>query len=166
MSNHRIVRCYDYVNRPYDAVRSLLHRSPGAAIGSATNSAAARSNELAGSLKIELRGIELGVKVTVHVRSVVDDEGVAGLSPATRVSIGWEATHAPSLFPLMAGQLSAWPLTSTETQIELEGEYIPPLGALGVAVNAAVGHRIAEASVRRFVEDVVQHIRDELPANR
>jgi hypothetical protein len=165
MSQSRTLRCYEYVNRPYEAVRGLLRRSPLEFLGRATTSAAARSNDLAGRLKIELGGIELGVEVTIHVRSVQEDEGVAGMSPVTRVAIGWQASHAPSLFPLLSGQLSAWPLTSSETQIELEGQYTPPLGALGVAVDAAVGHRIAEASVRRFVEDLVEHIRAALPAS-
>ena len=84
------------------------------------------------------------------------------MSPVTRVSIGWEAAHGPSLFPMMSAQLSAWPLTATETQIELEGEYTPPLGSIGQAIDAAVGHRIAEASVRRFLENVVEQIRDDL----
>jgi hypothetical protein len=164
MSQATAIRCYEYVNRPYDQVRGLLHRNPLELLRRATTSAAARSNDLAGSLRIELGGIELGVKVTIHVHSVQDGAGVAGLSPVTRVAIGWEATHAPSLFPLMSGQLSAWPLTASETQVELEAKYTPPLGALGIAIDAAVGHRIAEASVRRFVEDVIQYIRDELPA--
>jgi hypothetical protein len=165
MSQPRSVRCYEYVNRPYDAVRSLLHSRLVELLGRATNSAAARTNELAGRMKIELRGIELGVQVTIHVQSVQDGEGIAGMSPVTRVAFGWEASHAPSLFPLMSGQLSAWPLTSSETQIELEGQYTPPLGALGNAVDAAVGHRIAEATVRRFVEDFVEHVREALPAS-
>jgi hypothetical protein len=164
MSQPRTLRCYEYVNRPYEAVRGLLQRSHLEFLGRATTSAAARSNELGSSLKIALGGIELGVKVTIHVHSVQEGEGVAGMSPVTRLAIGWEASHAPSLFPLLSGQLSAWPLTSSETQIELEGHYTPPLGAFGIAVDSAVGHRIAEASVRRFVEDLVEHIREALPA--
>jgi hypothetical protein len=151
------------VNRPYDAVRSLLHRNPLELLRRATTSAAERSSELAGSLKIDFGGVELGVKVTIHVQSVQDDQGIAGLSPVTRVAIGWEAARTPSLFPLMSGQLSIWPLTSSETQIELEGTYTPPLGLVGVALDATVGHRIAEASVTRFVEDLVRRIQEQLP---
>jgi hypothetical protein len=62
----------------------------------------------------------------------------------------------------MSGQLSVWPLTSSETQIELEGTYTPLLGVVGVALDS-VGHGIAEASVTRFVEDVVRRIQEELP---
>jgi hypothetical protein len=163
MSHPRIIRCYEYVTRPYGAVRGLLHRAPLDLLHRATTRAAARSNDLAGRLNVDLGGIELGVEVALEVQSVTDGEAAGGLSPVTRVAIGWQAARAPSFFPLMSGHLSAWPLTTSETQIELEGSYTPPLGALGVAIDAAVGRRVADAAVRRFVEDVVERIRDELP---
>jgi hypothetical protein len=62
-------------------------------------------------------------------------------------------------------ELSAWPLSSSETQIEIAGEYRPPLGVVGNAIDAAVGHRIAEASVKSFLDDVVEQMRRELPAS-
>jgi hypothetical protein len=86
------------------------------------------------------------------------------VSPVTTIEIGWEAERTPALFPSMRAELSAWPLSSSETQIELAGNYRPPLGAVGNAIDAAVGHRIAEAAVHRFVEDVVEQMRRELPA--
>jgi hypothetical protein len=160
----RTLRCYGYVDRPYEAVRTVLHERPLELLRRATASAAARAEELASSLRVGIAGVELGVQVTIHVRAVRDEEGVAGLSPVTHVTVGWEAAQAPSLFPLMSAQLSARPLTSTETQIEIEGDYTPPFGALGTAINAAVGHRIAEASVSRLLDAVVEQIRRELPA--
>lgn len=160
----RPLRSYAYVNRPYEPVRALLHARPVALLRAATTSAAARANDVAGSLRVAVAGVELGVQVSMHVLAVRDEEGVAGLSPVTYVNLAWEAAHAPSLFPFMAARLSAWPLTSTETQIEIEGDYTPPFGALGAAIDAAVGHRIAEAAVRQFVEDVVEQMRLELPA--
>jgi hypothetical protein len=62
----------------------------------------------------------------------------------------------------MNGELSIYPLTATETQLDFVGLYEPPLGALGKAVNAIVGHRIAEVSVHRFVNDVAEHLRQVL----
>lgn len=158
------LRCYEYVDRPYTAVRTLLHDRPLELLRRATTTAVARTNQLAGTLRVEVAGVELGVEVSLHVRGVRDDDGVAGLSPITRVTIGWEAARAASLFPLMSAELSAWPLTSSETQIEISGDYTPPLGLVGGAINAAVGHRIAEAAVHQFLEDVVEQIRRELPS--
>lgn len=162
----RTLRCYQYVNRPYDAVRSLLHERPLELLSRATTSAVARTRDLAGSLRIEVGGVELAVAVSLHVRAVRDENGVGGVSPVTHVTMGWEAAHSPALFPLMSANLSAWPLTSSETQIEIEGDYTPPLGVVGLAIDAAAGHRIAEAVVHRLLEDVVEQIRLELPETK
>jgi hypothetical protein len=62
----------------------------------------------------------------------------------------------------MKADLSIYPLTATETQLDFKGLYEPPLGLLGKAVNAMVGHRIAEVSVHRFVSDVAQYLRETL----
>jgi hypothetical protein len=68
----------------------------------------------------------------------------------------------PRLFPFMRAELAIYPLTSTETQLDFRGVYEPPLGALGKAVNAVIGHRIAEASVHRFVSDIAEYLRQTL----
>ena len=68
----------------------------------------------------------------------------------------------PRLFPLVKANLSIYPLTATETQLDFKGLYEPPLGLLGKAVNAMVGHRIAEVCVHRFVSDVARYLRETL----
>jgi hypothetical protein len=161
MSQDKSVRCYGYVERPYEQVRALLHREPLELLQRATRSASARARALLASLKVDVGGIEIGVDIRTHVRRVSDEEGVAGLPPVTRVDLGWEAARAPALFPLMSARLSAWPMTSTETQIEIEGDYEPPFGAVGTALNAVLGHRIAEASVERLLQDVMDQMRRE-----
>jgi len=75
-------------------------------------------------------------------------------APITRLQLEWEAATMPRLFPLMKAEISIYPLTATETQLDFSGLYEPPLGALGNAVNVIIGHRIAEVAVHRFVSDV------------
>ena len=162
MSTPREIRCYAYVNRPYDAVRSVLHERPLELLQQATTSAASRARTVAASLRIGTGNFEIGVGIRIHIQAVSDEEGVAGLSPLTRVQLGWEAISASAFFPLMSAELSAWPLTSSETQLEIVGNYRPPLGSIGNAIDAAVGHRVAEASVHRLLEDVVEQLQREV----
>jgi hypothetical protein len=159
MSQRKKVRCYGYVERPYENVRALLHREPLELFQRATNSASARTRALIANLKVDVGGVEIGVDIRAHVIRVREEEGVAGLSPVTHVDLKWEAVRAPAFFPLMSAQLSAWPITATETQLELEGDYEPPFGAVGAALNAVLGHRIAEASVDRLLQDVLEQLR-------
>ena len=71
----------------------------------------------------------------------------------------WEATTMPGLFPLMKAELCIYPLTPTETQLDLFGHYEPPFGMVGKAMNAIAGYRIAEVSVHRFLSDVAGYLR-------
>jgi hypothetical protein len=163
MSEPRKLRCYQYVNRPYEAVRELFRQRPLEVFQPATASAAERANVVEASLRAGVAGLDVGVDVRVHLHAIHDEKGVAGLSPVTRVTLAWEAKRAAALFPVMKADLSFFPLTSTETQLDLEGSYRPPLGVVGNAADAALGHRVAEAAVHRFLEDIVEQIRRELP---
>ena len=66
----------------------------------------------------------------------------------------------------MKAELSIYPMTSTETQLDFLGHYEPPLGPLGRAINAVAGHRIAEVSVHRFIDEVAEYLRKTLGATR
>jgi hypothetical protein len=163
MSHQKKLRCYQYVDRPYAAVRELLGQQTREVLQRATTSAANRAQAIGASLRAGAGGFEVSVDVRTHVQSMKDEAGVAGLSPVTRIALGWEALHATGLFPVMNAELSLWPLTSSETQLELDGAYQPPLGLVGSAVDAAIGHRIAEATVHRFLDDLVEQLRRDIP---
>jgi hypothetical protein len=158
MSKGRHIRAYDYVNQPYEEVRQALHADPGDMFRDATRAAASRARSVASELSVNIGGVEVGAEVDITVCAVEDvDKGPLG-KPATRI----ELAKAARLFPFMKARLSAYALTATETQLDMEGDYEPPLGVVGAAVDAAVGHRIAEASVRRFMTNVAAHLRERM----
>ncbi|HEY1697612.1 MAG TPA: hypothetical protein VGG39_35870 [Polyangiaceae bacterium] len=161
MSQEHHVRYYSFVDRPFGDVRSLLRERAREVFERATSSAAARARTLGASLHAQAAGLDLAVAVHIHVHRVVDEEGVAGLPPLTKLSVSWEATENAWLFPIMNAEVRIWPLTSTETQIEIAGRYRPPFGPTGAALDTVALHRIAEATVHRFLEDVVEQLRRE-----
>ncbi len=162
MSKGQKIRTYDYVNHPYEQVRAALGMNSANLFQAATKAATARANSLASELRVDLAGIKLGADISISVKrtSQAPASGMGG--PATVIELEWEAANLPHLFPFMKGELSIYPLTATETQLDFSGVYEPPLGILGSAVNALVGHRIAESSVHRFVADVAGHLRTTL----
>jgi hypothetical protein len=162
MNKGREIRYYDYVNHPYERVRDALRRDSLAVFQSATKAAAERAESLAAELHVDIGGIGVTSDIKISVKNI--EEKVKGLTPtpATRLLLEWEAAKMPRLFPLMKAELSIYPLTSTETQLDFLGFYEPPFGALGKAVNAIAGHRIAEVSVHRFVTDVAGYLRQTL----
>jgi len=162
MSKGPEIHVYDYVNHPYEQVREALSKDAPAVFQSATKAAASRAQSVASELRVDIGGIavEADIRVCVKNIEVKDRQGVS--DPVTRLQLEWEAAAMPRLFPLMKADLFIYPLTSTETQLDFKGLYEPPFGALGKAVNAVVGHRIAEASVHRFVTEVAEHLRQTL----
>ncbi len=158
MARPRTLRCYDYVNRPYMTVREVLRRAPDDVLRGATVSATRRSGQVGASLHAAFAGVDVGIDVDVEMQNLRDEGGVAGLPPVTTMAISWRAAHGASLFPVMSAELSLSPLTSSETRLELEGAYRTPLGPVGNAVDEAIGHRIAEAAVHRFLRGLALQI--------
>jgi len=162
MSTGREIRSYDYVNRPYERVRDALRQNALTVFRSATKSAAARAQSIAAELHVDFGGIGVKTDINISVKDIEERIVDATSTPTTRLLLEWEAATVPGLFPLMKGELSVYPLTSTETQLDFSGFYEPPFGAVGKTMNAIIGHRIAEVSVHRFVSDVAGYLRQAL----
>lgn len=163
MARTREFRTFDYVNRPYARVRDALIADAEAVFRDATRAAATRAHDVASALHVSLGGVEIGAGIAITVGKIEESSGNRPSTSTTRVALEWEAAEHPRLFPEMKGVLSVYALTDTETQLDFAGTYTPPLGAIGSAIDAVVGHRIAEASLHRFVMDVAAHLRRTLP---
>ena len=159
MSKGPEVRSFDYVNHPYERVRDALKKNALEIFQSATKAAASRAQSVAAELHVDFGGIALSTDIKIQVKKIEEKRGDSTSGPSMRLLLEWEAATMPRLFPLMNGDLSVYPLTSTETQLDFSGVYQPPLGTVGKTMNAIAGHRIAEASVHRFIVDVAGYLR-------
>jgi len=162
MREGRDIRCYDYVNHRYADVRDALTRDALNVFQSATKAAASRARSIAAELHVDLGGVGIKADVNISVKTIEEEVGGAMSTPTTRLRLEWEATTMPRMFPLMIAELSLYPLTATETQLDFLGRYEPPFGIAGKALDATVGYRIAEVSVHRFVNDVARYLREVL----
>jgi hypothetical protein len=162
MAKGREIRFYDYVNHPYERVRDALKQDALSIFQSATKAAASRARTVAAELHVDVGGVGVKADVKIAIKNVEEKLRDAMPAPVTRLRLEWEAASMPRLFPLMKADLSIYPLTATETQLDFSGLYEPPLGVVGKAMNAVLGHRIAEASVHRFVGDVAGYLRQVL----
>ena len=162
MDKGREIRCYDYVNHPYERVRDALKQDALKVFQSATKTAASRAQSVAAELHVDFGGVGVTTDIRIALKSIEDKAADTVSMPSTRLLLEWEAATMPRFFPLMKGDLSLYPLTSTETQLDFSGVYEPPFGAVGKTMNAVVGHRIAEVSVHRFVSDVAGYLRNAL----
>lgn len=67
------------------------------------------------------------------------------------MDIAW-LPHDP--YPAFHGTLSAEEETGMFSRLDLDGEYVPPLGVAGVVFDAVVGHRIALAAARQLLGEI------------
>ena len=162
MSTGRQIRSYDYVNHPYDRVRDTLKQNALEVFQAATKAAASRAESVAAELHVDFAGVGVKADINIVVKGIEETQPDGIVSASTKLLLEWEAANLPRLFPLMQGELSVYPLTGTETQLDFSGTYEPPLGAVGKTMNAIAGHRIAEVSVHRFVSDVAGYLRQAL----
>jgi hypothetical protein len=79
----------------------------------------------------------------------------------TEVPISWRATGAPGLFPQMDAGIVVGSLGPELTQLILRGSYEPPFGLIGRALDRTMFHRVAEASVKGFVDRIATSIEHE-----
>jgi hypothetical protein len=156
------IRSYDYVNHPYERVRDALVADPASVFSAATRAAAARARSVAAALHVTVGSLEVSAEIALAVGAIEEEDSNGYASKITRIPISWQAAERARLFPLMDAELSVYALTATETQLDFLGHYEPPLGVVGGAFNAIVGHRVAEASVHRFVTDVAEYLRERL----
>jgi hypothetical protein len=161
MTSAHDVRAYEYVNLPYARVSELLRRDALGVFQRATVRATARARELVSTMRVEVGPVELGADVVVRVASV-SEEPSRVLGPRTRLCLEWEASQRPQLFPTMTATLDVYALAPGETQVDFHGNYTPPLGAVGAVLDAAVGHKIAQATVHRFVKEIAERLRVEM----
>jgi hypothetical protein len=159
VANTKTIRVYDYVNRPYEAVREKLSSDSLNVFRDATKVAAQRASTVASELRVNIAGIEVGTDIAIGIKGIEYVEGSASSPMMTKIHLEWEAATMPRLFPFMQAELLIYPLTATETQLDLNGNYEPPLGVLGSVMDTFVGHRIAEASVHQFIRDVAAYLR-------
>jgi len=91
--------------------------------------------------------------VQVRFRNLTERDDYAGLA------VRWEATGpGGGLFPALDANITVTPAEGRTTVLRLAGSYRPPLGTLGTALDAAILHRVATATVRTFLNDIAAAI--------
>jgi hypothetical protein len=69
------------------------------------------------------------------------------------MEIAWKP-HDGGPYPIFRGTLSVEDVGGNFSRLDLDGAYDPPLGIVGAAFDAVVGHRIAVAGARQLLEEI------------
>ncbi len=72
----------------------------------------------------------------------------------TFMPIRWHAATDANLFPTLEGELEIAPVGEFRTQLGLSANYAPPLGLFGKIADRTLFHRVAEVTVKDFLERI------------
>jgi len=72
----------------------------------------------------------------------------------TLLPMSWRPAGAEHLFPALEADLEVAPLGPSRTQLSISARYRPPMGVVGRALDRALLHRVAEATMKDFLDRV------------
>jgi hypothetical protein len=93
---------------------------------------------------------------------------VVDVSPPIRVEtkvilpLTWRPASDSGLFPALEGDVELAALGPARSQLSMTARYTPPFGLLGRVADRALLHRVAEATVKDFVDRVGEAMRGRL----
>lgn len=76
----------------------------------------------------------------------------------TAFPITWRATGPTTLFPVMRADVVVQPIGQAATSLVFEGSYEPPLGPIGGVADRLLLNRVAEMTVKEWLDGVADLI--------
>lgn len=111
-----------------------------------------------------LAEVGFGDEVRLARQVAIELGEVVRMPSKTVVPMRWQATGATGLFPALDADLEIAPLGPHRTQLAMSARYVPPLGALGRAIDRAMLFRVAEATLKDFLDRVGEAVLLEIGA--
>ena len=148
------IRYYLDLESPFDDVETALLAEPEAWVPGLARAAEDRGERL-------LAEVGFAVDDEHRVDKQVEIEfGEPYRIPAkTLLPMAWRATGAEQLFPSLDADLEVAAMGPSRTQLSVSACYRPPGGVVGRAIDRALLHRVAEATVKDFLDRVGETLR-------
>ncbi|HEV8652865.1 MAG TPA: hypothetical protein VG276_26625 [Actinomycetes bacterium] len=146
------IRYFVELPLPPDRVEGALLTTPEHWLPALAVAVAGRGEGLLAEVGIGPPGRRVGLPVTVRLGDPVR------FPSKTLLPMTWKAVKGGSLFPTLDADIEVGPLGPERTQLSINGRYQPPLGRLGRAADRVLLHRVAEATVKDFLDRVTEAV--------
>jgi hypothetical protein len=143
---------------PFDRAERALIEIPGSGLGALVEETGDQAERLLAEVGFTVAERRISREVAISFREP------RRLGSRTLVPMTWEATGPDGFLPTLEGDLEVAPLGPSRTQLSISVMYTPPMGGLGRALDRALLHRVAEATVKDFLERVAATMTDRDPA--
>jgi hypothetical protein len=145
-------RYFVEVPLPADQVERALLDSPAEWLSAIAGAAQERGDGLL--VEVGVGPLEAGFQRRVSLRL-----GEPVRFPSmTSVPLTWEPVGLEGLLPRLDANIELGPLGEDRTQLAISARYQPPLGVVGHAIDRVLLHRVAEATLKDFLDRVGQAI--------
>jgi hypothetical protein len=152
------VRYYLELPIAFDDVEASVLETPGTWVPGMLEAAEDRGERLLAEVgfAVDARRIDKEVEISLGQPY--------RLSRKALLPMSWRATGPERLFPQLDADLEIAPLGPQRTQLSISARYRPPLGTLGRALDRAMLHRVAEATIKDFLDRVGERVHARVPS--
>jgi hypothetical protein len=142
------VRYFVEVPLPAAQVERALLASPSEWLQAMAGAAQERGDGLLAEVGVGPLGTRLRRRVTIRLGTPVRFPSMTSL-PLT-----WEPVGLEGLLPRLDANIELGSLGEDRTQLAISARYRPPPGAVGQTIDRILLHRVAEATVKDFLDRV------------
>jgi hypothetical protein len=139
---------------PVDDVEHALSQDPREWLPGLAEEANHRGDRL-------LAEVGFGEAIRLRRNVMVDIGSPIHASSKTFFPLRWTASGHAGLFPALDADIEVAPLGSDRAQLAMSARYVPPLGAVGRTIDRALLSRVAEATLKDFLDRVADAIMSE-----
>ena len=142
---------FTYAHRPMENILDLFSAEPDEWVSQIFQQALEDS---------DLVRVRLGVgeRIRLSKEAWVQLGEPEALKRGVLIPIRIQVTGAPMLFPTLEGEIEIAAIGGDLTQLMLRGNYTPPIGAIGDAIDKVLLHRVVESSIKHFVEAMARSL--------
>jgi hypothetical protein len=154
------IRYYVELAQAMPDLERLLLQAPASWLPNLAENADERGQRLLTEVGFPMDGHRIVKRVSIGVGASVRS------SVRTWIPISWQATGPGGLFPVLEGDLEIARLGAERTQLAFSARYRPPLGLIGRTVDRALLSRVAEATIKDFVDRIAERLDAQAAAAR
>ena len=152
------VRYYVDIPLPFKRVESLLLESPERWVPGLAADAQARADNLMAEVGFGSNGHRVGKRVVIELHEPIR------FPSRTLIPMSWVPTGPEGLFPGLEADIEIAALGPHRTQLSISARYKPPMGVVGQVADRALLHRVAEATIKDFLDRAAESISQLAPS--
>ena len=146
------LRYFVVIDRPFQEIERQFVEGPERWMPALAVEANGHGGRMLSELGFKLAGRRIGRCVELELGGPRRTEGV------TLLPIKWRAASVSGIFPVLEGQFELARMGIATTQLGLSATYEPPFGLVGKIADRAMLHRVAEITVKEFVEQIAARL--------